>query len=367
MAIENTAVSKKSMIKGIVIGIALIAIAVVAYNIFTSLSATKRSIVTVSTALAQEQVVSGGYSILGTLSPVKSASVASKVSGKVNAVTASKGDLVKAGALLVQLDDTDVQLQAGAGGMAGDNVQKYKMAYDLANETYIKNKNLYDNGAVAQMTYEQSRVSMEQAKIQYQTAAKALAEQVQKTSITAPISGIVIALSVQKGDSVTQGTQLMSIVDMDQVILKGTVPESIIGFIQQGQDVTIKVDSLYGQSFKGKISFISPVSIPAGQIFPVEITVPNVKGPLRAGMTAYSFIHVEMTAPVLAVPTEAVFEREGKKYVYVLDSGKAIMTEVVIGMQNNDFTAINSGLSAGTEVISGNTQLLMNGDQVKKK
>ena len=206
---------------------------------------------------------------------------------------------------------------------------------------------------------------MEQAKIQYQTAAAALSEQVQKTSITAPISGVVVAITVQEGDSVSQGTQLISIVDMDQVILKGTVPESIIGFMKQGQDVAVKVESLYGQIFNGKMSFISPVSVPAGQIFPVEITIANVAGPLKAGMTATASVKAEMAAPVLAVPTGAVFERDGRKYVYVIAENQVVMTAVSIGMQNSEFTAINSGIAAGAQIVSSDTALLMNGDQVK--
>ncbi len=362
--VEDTVKQKKPAIKGILIVIALIAIGVVGFNIFSTMNATKRPIVSVSVSVADERMVTGEYSILGTLSPAKSASITSKISGRVNSVEVVKGDLVKAGALLVQLDDTDVQLQSGAGGMASDNVQKYKIAYELANDVYVKNKNLYVNGAIPQMTYEQSLASMQQAEIQYKTAATALAEQVQKTRITSPISGIVVAISVQQGDAVTQGAQLISIVNMDQVILKGTVPESIIGVLNQGQDVSVTVESLYGQSFKGKVSFISPVSVPAGQIFPVEISVSNVDNALMAGMTASATVKVETTTPVLAVPTSAVFERDGKKYVYVINSDQAIMTEVSIGMQNKAFTAINSGISVGSKVVSSDTAILMNGDQV---
>jgi multidrug efflux pump subunit AcrA (membrane-fusion protein) len=71
-----------------------------------------------------------------------------------------------------------------------------------------------------------------------------------------------------------------------------------------------------------------------------------------------------MTAPVLAVPTSAVFERDGRKYVYVIDQDHVLLTEVTIGMQNTEFTAVNSGISAGTEVVSSDTVLLMNGDRI---
>jgi multidrug efflux pump subunit AcrA (membrane-fusion protein) len=92
--------------------------------------------------------------------------------------------------------------------------------------------------------------------------------------------------------------------------------------------------------------------------------VANIKGPLKAGMTAYASVKAEMTAPVLAVPTSAVFERDGRKYVYVIDQDHVLLTEVTIGMQNTEFTAVNSGISAGTEVVSSDTVLLMNGDRI---
>ncbi len=362
---EKAAPGKKINFKAILMVAAVIAIGIAAYNIYSSLGATKRPIIEVNVATATEQKMTGEYSVSGTLSPAQSANITSRISGKILAVYAKKGDLVKAGDLLVQIDDTDVQLQSGAGGMAKDNVQKFKISYELADELYLKNKNLYENGAIAEMTYEQSKVAMEQAKIQYQTAASALSEQIQKTRITAPISGIVVALTVQKADSVSQGSQILSIVDMNQVILKGTVPESIVGYTQLAQEVSVWVDSLYGQAFKGKISFISPVSIPAGQIFPVEIIVDNIDGKLRAGMTAFATIKAEISEPVLTVPTGAVFERDGKKYVYLLQDDQAVMSEVRIGLQNSELTAINSGITKGTRVVASNTELLMNGDRVK--
>lgn len=363
---ENPLKSRQGMIKGFVFAIIIIAVGVAVFNVLSTMNPTNRPVVSVSTAIAEERMITSDYLISGTLAPVSSANIVSKVPGIVNAVAAQKGDVVKAGDLLIELDDTDVQLQAGAGGMASDNVERLKLAYDLANDKFVKNEMLYKNGAISQMAYEDSKASMEQARLQYQSAGDALAQQIQKTSITAPISGIVVTQSVQKGDSVTQGTQLMSIVDMNQVILKGTVPESIIGIIKKDQEVEVKVDSLYGQSFQGAISFISPVSVPAGQIFPVEITIPNANGVLKAGMTGDASVKVEMTKPALAVPSSAVFERNGRKAVYVIEKDRIKITEVITGIESSDFTAIHSGISAGTEVVADATKPLMDGDQIKK-
>lgn len=361
---ENPLKSRQGMIKGFVFAIIIIAVGVAVFNVLSTMNPTNRPVVSVSTAIAEERMITSDYLISGTLAPVGSANIVSKVPGIVNVVAVQKGDQVKAGDLLIELDDTDVQLQAGAGGMASDNVERLKLAYDLANDKFIKNEMLYKNGAISQMAYEDSKASMEQARLQYQSAGDALAQQIQKTSITAPISGIVVTQSVQKGDSVTQGTQLMSIVDVNQVILKGTVPESIIGIITKDQEVEVKVDSLYGQSFQGTIGFISPVSVPAGQIFPVEITIPNANGALKAGMTGVASVKVEMTNPALAVPSSAVFERNGLTYVYVIENDRIKMTEVVTGIKNSDFTAIYSGISEGTKVVEDATEPLMDGDRI---
>jgi RND family efflux transporter MFP subunit len=352
----------KMAIATIIIAIILGAIV---FAVISGQNATKRGAIEVTTGKATMKVMEGQYEVLGTLSPEKSATINSKVSGKVNSINIDKGMLVKAGQSLIKIDSTDVLLAQGSGIMANDNIAKYKLSYDIANQQFLNNKSLYENGAISKVAYDQSRVTMEQAQIQYTSAQSALAEQLDKTDIKSPIDGVVVAINVQDGDSVTAGISLVSIVNVDNLVLKGTVPEAVVGLVKLGQDVKIVVDSIYGTEFIGKISFISPISVPAGQIFPIEITIANKDGALMAGMTADAQIKIQTTLPMLVVPASSIVEKDGASYVFIVTDKSVKMTEVRIGVSTEKEVAIVSGIDKNSEIVTENSQMLMDGDLIK--
>lgn len=234
-------------------------------------------------------VSKGDYEISGTLAPAANFSISSKVSGQVKSIQVAKGDVVVKGQLLVLQDDTDVQLQSGAGGMASDTVARLKLAYDAANTTYEQNKALYDAGAISKAVYDQSVTQKETSRISYQSAAAALGNQENKTNILAPSNGIVTGISVDEGDYLGVGTPVITIADLSQVVLKGNVSEDKINSVKTGQTVKVVISAL-NKTLEGKITFISSVTTTGGKSFPIEITIDNGKGELKAGMTASTVI-----------------------------------------------------------------------------
>jgi len=227
----------------------------------------------------------GTYEISGTLSPAANFAISAKVSGQVQSILVDKGDKVTKGQLLVMQDDTDVQLLNGAGGMASDNVTKLKMAYETANDSYEQNKILYQAGAISKTAFNQSMAQKETARIAYQSAATALDNQENKTSILAPSDGIVTGISVSVGENLSIGTPVIAIADLRQLILKGSVTEDQISKLKSGQTVQVTINAL-NKKVEGKITFISPVNTTGTRSFPVEITIDNASGELKAGMSA---------------------------------------------------------------------------------
>jgi len=144
---------------------------------------------------------------------------------------------------------------------------------------------LFEAGAIAQTNLDQSAVQMENARLQYEGTAKYILEQTGKTIIKSPGQGIVTSLSIQTGDYVGAGTPVATITDTSQVILKGNVFESWLSYIEPEAKVNIYIDTL-NKTYEGTVTYISPVAVSSGQMFPVEITLNNEQGELRAGMTA---------------------------------------------------------------------------------
>lgn len=234
----------------------------------------------------------GTYVITGILSPVHSYNVSTKVAGQVTEVPVAKGEKVEVNRILAKQDPTDIKLASGQGSTTDELLQRLKMAYDSANDAHEKNKALFEAGAIPQSTLDQSAVQAENARLQYEGTSKYIMEQTGKTIIKSPGKGIVTSLNIQAGDYAAAGMSIANVTDTSQVILKGNVFESWLGKLALHTKVNVYIDT-FGKTFEGTVSYISPVSISSGQMFPVEITLNNENGELRAGMTASATLKSE--------------------------------------------------------------------------
>ncbi|MCR4442508.1 MAG: hypothetical protein QHH10_13615 [Peptococcaceae bacterium] len=112
---------------------------------------------------------------------------------------------------------------------------------------------------------------------------------------------------------------------------------------------------------------VKTVSVPAGQFFPIEISVANTQLLLKAGMTAYANIVVETSRPILAISKNALLERDGRQYVFVLKDGRAKLVPVLTGLSGENDITILEGLSRGDQVIVSGAGQVMEGQPAKAK
>lgn len=222
--------------------------------------------------------------LAGILEPVESYAVKASVTGKVTRVLAENGTVVKAGTVLVQQDPTDVQNQVGQGSTSPELLERLRVSYELAEDTYQNNKALYEAGAVSESALKQSETQRNAARLQYQGTANLVKEQTAKTDITSQGTGIVTELNLKAGDTLTAGSPVATVVDVSSVVVTAKVPENWVGTLSLGNEVSVIVKSL-GKTVKGTISYISPVSSSSGQLFPVKIEIDNSEGSLKSGMT----------------------------------------------------------------------------------
>lgn len=222
--------------------------------------------------------------LTGILEPVESYSIKASVAGKVTSVLVENGMEIKEGTILVKQDPTDVQNQTGQGSTSSELLERLRVAYELAEETYQKNKALYEAGALSESAYRQSETQRNTARLQYQGTAKLVAEQTNKTDIRSHGPGIVTDLNLKVGDMLNAGSPVATVVDVSSVVVTVKVPENWVGTLAEGDTVSVYVKSL-GESVKGIIAYISPVASSSGQLFPVEIKIDNTAGKLKPGMS----------------------------------------------------------------------------------
>lgn len=340
----------------------------------------------------------------GKIEPITKVEIKSKASGIVKKLYVEAGDHVKAGQVLAELDREEIEanvrgseaqllsseanqnaaqadLKRAEVDAMGVDVPMLKRAYEraqqMAKEGVVSQANLDDaekgyelavnkqNVARAQLTVNKAKVAQAQADVQRQRAnLQQLREQLSYTTITAPISGIILSRDVEIGDAVSSilvlgssATLVMTLGDTQEVYVKGKVDESDIGKVYLGQPARIKVESFKDKTFTGKVTKISPMGVEKDNVttFEVRVSINNPGGELKAAMTANAEIILDEHKGVLMVPEAAIiYDRDKKASVEVPDpkgkDGKSKQS-VQVGISNGAKTEITAGLNEGQQVI----------------
>lgn len=233
----------------------------------------------------------------------------------------------------------------------------YQMTLATINDSALK---------AAQAQYERDVVALEQAQrnldTQWRTAQASVerdqiaVEQAQRNieraRIVAPFDGVVSAVNFSVGDSAGTTTAVV-VVDLSVLQVRVNIAEIDIAKIRVGQTAQVTLDALLGRTYNATISAIGPVAtITQGVVnYPVIAIVDNTDGAIKPGMTANLSITVDRRDNVLLVPARAVRSQGNQRIVNVLYKEQTIATPVTIGLTNDQFAEVVSGLLEGDQVI----------------
>lgn len=180
--------------------------------------------------------------------------------------------------------------------------------------------------------------------------------QFNKTVIRTPISGTVITLAAQQGETVAAGLSaptLITVVDLNRLQVDAYVDETDIGRVHLGQSVLVTVDAYPDRQFKGKVVKIASGSTVQQNVVTYDTTIAleSPGGLLKPGMTATVDILAGVRENVIAVPIEAVKSIKNGQVVYVLEGKKIVPRQVTTGISDDAMTEILSGIKEGERII----------------
>jgi len=274
-----------------------------------------------STALKTAKVSRGNLlasiTATGIVRPVQTVELKSKASGEIILLPVDAGSYVKKGDLICKLDQTTAKNdyeQAKADyevGVAAE--KKQKKEFDRALELFEKklvSEMERDNAELAYQTAHSQRVRAEAA---LSTASERLAD----TELRAPIDGVILQRNVEAGQvissgvsSVSGGTTIALLADLDKVNILADVDETDIGKVKKGQTVKAVADAFPDQEFVGRVLKIAPLAKVEQNVTTFEVTA-ELENPghlLKSGMNANAQIMTAEAQNVLLVPNEAVKE-----------------------------------------------------------
>ena len=173
-------------------------------------------------------------------------------------------------------------------------------------------------------------------------------------TVTAPISGKVADRQVTLGQTFNDaGGTLMTIVNDSRVFATANIYEKDLDKVKVGQRVSLKVASLPDRSFSGRITQIGAIVQGETRIVPVQAEVNNTGGQLKPGMFAeLEVLTNQASAPVLAVPSSAVVDANGKKMVYIQNGNAFQSAEVTLGQTSGDMVEVKRGLFEGDAIVT---------------
>ena len=297
---------------------------------------------------------------IGTIEPENEISIKSKISGVVRKIYADAGTYVKAGQPLLEVKPDPTPIEVAD---AKRQVQLAEAEADNVAKDRVRQESLYKKKLISDKEYEDMQRRSQESDLHLKIAKEKLAllesgrvmigtTQIESI-IKAPIDGYVLSKAVEVGDPVTplssyqEGTVLMKMANMQQLLFKGTVDEIDVGKLKEGMATEIKIGALPTDTVHGVLQKISLKALKKDNttVFPIEIIVPRGKNAtLRAGYSANASIIIQKKSNVLMLPERVVTFRNDSAIV-----------NCALGAQKQEQRAIKTGLSdaMNVEVVSG--------------
>jgi HlyD family secretion protein len=318
-----------------------------------------------TTAFAELRDINFAVNAAGEIAPAEQVSVRPEISGKVDRLPVDLGDVLKKGSLLFKLDDKELQQQRASNLT---DIDKAKLNLEKAERDYKRAQQLLAEKLISQEVYDDTKTAFDLAKNSLDSAQRALAvidEHLTKTEVRAPFDCTVLTRPVSIGQAVSGadgfsgGTEVLTIADLNAMIINAQVNQADVPRLKVGEKVEVSVEAVAGLCATGTVERISPQAIIKNNIkgYPARIVLKNVDPRVRPGMTANVKIPVASVGNVVAVPLSAVFTEKNpesgqmERYVYVQQEDNFDKRNVKVGVSDFFYAEIQDGLKSG-EIVS---------------
>ncbi len=277
----------------------------------------------------------------------------SETEGIVKYVGPLAGAMVKKGDLLLKADQGDELLRVQQAESA---LKTTEVELSTAETNYNRNKNLMESNTItkkefddAKRIYDLAELKVNQAKITLNISK----ENLSKTIIYAPFSGIIVSVTVKLGDNLTPNSECFQIVSPTSLVVRGEVDEQDLPKINLNQECVVAFDAYPDEKFDGYISRIVPKTDEATKTSKVFIKIKNLPKHLNVGMTATINIAAGTKKNVLLIPRTSIVSEGINKYVFISKNNKLQKVKVEVGNNvSGKFTnLINGNLQRGTELV----------------
>jgi HlyD family secretion protein len=371
-------------------------------------SASKEEIILVTTEKVERRTLTQKVAATGKIQPEFKVVITPEVTGEIVELPVKEGDRVKKGQLLIRIkgdqykaqkERLEANLQSAKSNLKIRDAELRRIESELRRVKELHDKNLVSDAEleIIQTNYLSAKASYESAVAmitQSEAQLREVLEMLYKTTIYSPLDGIVTNLKVEVGERVlgsnfTQGTELMTVADLNNMEAVVDVDENDVVLVSIGDTAEIKVDAIRDKIIKGIVTQIGNSAKTKGfgtqeevVNFEVRIKLIDLDERLRPGMSCTADISTETVENVLSVPIQSVTARidikddkenetlaDNKNYsnlkepdeiVFIVENLVAKAVKVKTGISDDNYIEIKSGLNGGEVVISGSYKAISN-------
>jgi RND family efflux transporter MFP subunit len=316
--------------------------------------------------------------VVGSLVGAQTVDIVPRAQGRLQTMAVRIGDAVSKGQVLAKVEDQELREQLRQADasfeVARATIRQREADLSFARTNLDRNKSLFDRQLLprqslddAEARYQASQAQLDLAQAQLQQASSRREElriNLGNTTVLSPVTGFVAKRLVDPGAFVTQNVILLSVVDISTVRLVVNLVERDLRKVSVGAGGSVTVDAYPGEQFTGRVARVAPVLDPATRTAEMEVEIPNARARLKPGMYARVRLISDNKENALVVPKSAVIDSQGRKGVYLVKSGKAVLRYVTLGLEEPERIEITDGLADGDEVVSTGATSLRDGAQV---
>jgi len=319
---------------------------------------TVKKVPLITTFTAKHEVFNHVLEIQGNVTTKNLIVIYPEYNGILTKVYVKEGQKVTKGQLLAKIDD---------GGLS-QQVAQLQIQADLSKTTFERQERLWEQKIGSEIQYLQAKSNYD-AQTQ---AVNQLQQQLGKTNVRAPFSGTIDDVITEQGSVVAAGqSQLIRIINLDDMYIETDVPEAYIANVIKGKSVTAEFPIL-GKTVETTIRQAGDFINPANRTFKIEVAIPNADKTIKPNLTAKLKINDYTNEEALLIPQSIISENaEGEQYVYVVnnknENKEGIAKKIIIktGRTQGDVIEVLDGIENDAELIKEGARSVKDGQTVK--
>ena len=317
--------------------------------------------------------------LTGALKPKEQVDITAKATGRVERIHFYVGDPVKAGELVAELEDDELQQQvkraAASIGVTRALSSQREAERQNAGAELDRAQKLLDDELISAQDYASVKTNLavveaqvELARAQTEQAEAELRElkiRLEQSKILAPLSGFVAVRYVDEGALISPTTPILRVVNLSTMVTQANVPERNMGRLRVGNQAEIRVDALPDQVYQGRIARIAPVLDAATRSALIEIDVPNPNDFLKAEMFVRIQIDTGLMRQATLIPREGLVYRGQQAGVYVVEQDRPVFRAIETGLTRQDSVEVLANLEPGATIVGRGATMLEDGDRIR--